>query len=125
MVTSQSLSQQYRTVVSHGGLELFADVSREKGGEGNGFRPHDLLCAALASCLNINLRMILAQRELEYDGVRVEVDLDRSEESKSIFCCELTIDGGLAQDIKDEIIAQALHCPVYKTLSKAVEVRRS
>ena len=46
MIRSSSLDVPYRTAFTNGSHAAVADVPREKGGDGQGFGPHELLEAA-------------------------------------------------------------------------------
>lgn len=59
----------------------------DKGGGNQGFRPHELLEAALATCMNIHLRMYAANHGIELGEVTTKVTLDRSSLSGS--CLQL------------------------------------
>lgn len=50
MIETESRSEPYATRFSDGVQEALADTTADKGGGGAGFRPHDLLEAALATC---------------------------------------------------------------------------
>lgn len=121
MLSSKSISQNYKTELSDGNNVIFSDVDVSKGGEGDGVRPHDYLCAALASCLNIYTRMILDNEGCSYSNVTVNVDLDRSSENKSVFKYEIDITGDINESQRTRIISKARNCPVRKTLSKSIE----
>ncbi len=118
MVTSTSEKAPYRTTVTDGTSFLSADTTVEHGGQGGAFRPHDLLCAALASCLNMTVRMILERRGLAYETVRVQVDLDRSDPIAPVFRYDMEITGDIDPRIKQEILRKAANCPVHKTLAQ-------
>ena len=60
MVTTLSESHSYLTVFSNGKHTANADTTFDKGGSNLGFRPHELLEAALATCMNMHLRMYAA-----------------------------------------------------------------
>jgi hypothetical protein len=57
MVRAESAGPPYLTSFTNGVHRGSADNAADKGGQGNGFRPHELLEAALASCMNMWLRM--------------------------------------------------------------------
>jgi putative redox protein len=59
---------------SNGQHHTAADNTPEKGGQGAGFRPHELLEAALASCTNIRLRMYADNYRIHLVGVRTTVE---------------------------------------------------
>jgi len=58
MIQASSQPERYRTAFTNGGQTALADTTADKGGGGAGFRPHELLEAALASC---PVRKTLAQ----------------------------------------------------------------
>lgn len=125
VITATSDKTPYHTTITDGVSNLYADISSEKGGQGDGFRPHNLLCAALASCLDITVRMLLERRQLAYETVQVRVDLDRSDPEQTVFLYEVDIIGDIAPQIKQEIIRKAANCPVHKTLSKPLSFQPS
>jgi len=59
MIKSISSEIAYHCTLSNGKMKLESDAPVFKGGLGNGFRPHELLEAALTSCINISIRMIV------------------------------------------------------------------
>jgi Predicted redox protein, regulator of disulfide bond formation len=121
MIISESKNENYCTEISNQTTVVFSDVTEEKGGGGQYFRPHDLLCAGYASCLNITVRMVLDSKNIEYEKVIVKIDLDRSCEHKTRFLYDIDILGNIPDDIKQQIIKIASNCPVRKTLSKEIE----
>ena len=124
MIISESKKENYCTEISNQTTVIFSDVTEEKGGCGQFFRPHDLLCAGFASCLNIIVRMVLDRKGLEYEKVIVKIELDRSCENKTRFLYDIDIVSNMPYDIKQEIIDIASNCPVRKTLSKEIEFAR-
>ena len=121
MIISESKKENYCTEISNENSFIFSDVTEEKGGKGQYLRPHDLLCAAFASCLNITTRMILDRKNIKYEKVIVKVDLDRSDENKTKFIYDIDIIGDISNETKQLIIKMVRNCPVRKTLSKEIE----
>jgi putative redox protein len=120
MITAQSGEDKYFTQLSNGTAMIYADTTGDKGGSGNYFRPHDLLCAGLSSCLNITVRMILERMALKYEKVITNVDLNRQENSTT-FLYHIDIVGDIDDATKDRIIAEVSNCPVRKTLSQKID----
>jgi putative redox protein len=54
MIRTKSTNTAFHCVLTNDKLKLDSDAPIFKGGPGNGFRPHELLEAALASCIRIN-----------------------------------------------------------------------
>src|SRR5450631_2549370 len=123
MVISKSEHFAYLTDLWNGTGVISADVTEEKGGSGKYFRPHDLLEAAYASCLNITIRMVLVSLKLPYEAVTVMVELDRKDEAKTVFTSDIEIVGAIDGETKRRVLQLALNCPVKKTLSKPLEFR--
>lgn len=121
MIISESKKENYSVEISNQNTVIISDVTEEKGGCGQYFRPHDLLCAGFASCLNITVRMVLDSRNIKYEKVVVQIDLDRSCEGKTKFLYDVNILGDISDDIKQQVIDTACNCPVRRTLSKEIE----
>jgi putative redox protein len=86
MITGTSESPRYCTRFSDGRHEAIADVPLDKGGSGSGFRPHELLEAALATCVNMNVRMFAENHRIPLERVTTKVQLDRSVADETTFC---------------------------------------
>lgn len=124
MVFAESKKEHYLTQLANGSAVVIADVKKDDGGSGEHFGPHDFLCAAYATCLNITIRMVLDRMSLKYDKVITEVELDRSHEDKTIFLYHADIIGDIDDETKEAVIAKSLRCPVKKTLSKDIDFQR-
>lgn len=101
--------------------EMLVDEPLDKGGEDMGPAPGDYLCAALASCKAITLRMYAGRKKWNVEQIKVKVDLVKDKEMPegvNTFLCELSFIGDLDEEqIKRlEVIANACH--IQKLLSK-------
>ncbi|CAG7635977.1 OsmC family protein [Paenibacillus allorhizosphaerae] len=123
MVISKNGNENYTTEIFNGTETICSDVTKEKGGSGQHFRPHDLIEAGFASCLNITTRMVLDSMNLGYEDVTVQVDLDRSSDARTIFNYRIDIAGELDEETKRVVVNKVMNCPVKKTLSKPLEFR--
>jgi putative redox protein len=85
VIRATSDSPRYRTTFSDGKREGVADITADKGGGGSGFRPHCLLEAALATCVNMTVRMYADNHGIPLAGVITRVSLDRSALTKPRF----------------------------------------
>ena len=121
MIISESKKENYCTKISTENTVVFSDVTEEKGGNGQYLRPHDLICAGFASCLNITTRMVLDRKNIKYEKVIVNVDLDRSDENKTKSLYDVDVIGDISNETKQHIIKMVRNCPVRKTLSKEIE----
>lgn len=119
MIAANNTSSSTRTLVSSDGYSLPADTTPPKGA-GEGFRPHELLEAALASCTAITLRLVAEERGIPLRYVNVKIDLDRTNPEKSIFRAQIEFDDLVTEADRKTLIAAARLCPVRKTLSKSI-----
>jgi putative redox protein len=120
MICATSESRRYRTRFSDGRHEAFSDATADKGGEHSGFRPHDLLEAALASCVNMAVRMYADNHGIPLRGVTTNVSLDRTRPDEVVFQYEVGLDGELTPEQQDRLLHAASACPVRRTLSKRI-----
>ena len=118
MITALSESHPYLTVFSNGKQTANADTTIDKGGGNQGFRPHELLEAALATCMNMHLRMYAANHAIELGEVSTKVSLDRSSPSEAVFNYSIELSGQLDDEQRRKLLEIAETCPVRRTLSK-------
>ena len=123
MIRSSSLDVPYQTAFTNGAHDGVADVPVEKGGAGNGFGPHELLEAALATCLTMTAQMYAAKHDLPLRAVRCEVHLDRSQPDAVALDYTLALDGPLTDEQSARLREAASRCPVARTLSGTVVLR--
>ena len=120
MVVASSESSPYLTVISNGTVVSRADTTRDKGGHESGFRPHELLEAAFAACMNIHLRMYSDNHGLRLESVRTTASLDRSEPPKAVFKYSIELTGELTNDQRNKLLQIAETCPVHNTLLREI-----
>ncbi len=85
MIHAHSQPAKYLVHFTDGDQVATADTTLEKGGASRGFRPHALLEAALASCMNMTLRMAADQHAIPLSNVSVTVSLKRTNPSAPLF----------------------------------------
>lgn len=120
MISSTSESPHYRTRFSDGTHDGIADTTADKGGSHSGFRPHDLLEAALATCVNMAVRVYADNHGIPLAGVTTRVKLDRNVPDETVFQYEVELDGDLTPEQKHRLSLAANACPVRRTLSKTI-----
>ncbi|MBK6542738.1 MAG: OsmC family protein [Flavobacteriales bacterium] len=115
----------YRTQVSLRGHTLVADEPLDKGGQDEGPRPHELLCASLASCTLITVRMYADRKGWALRSLSVEVELDRTALQASIdtrIRMRLRAEGDLDDSQRARLVQIAQLCPVHKTLQHPIHI---
>lgn len=125
MIEAKSEKPNYGTRFSDGTHEAVADTTADKGGSGSGFRPHDLLEAALACCINMSIRMYADNHGIPLAGVTTRVKLDRNVPEEATFRYELDFQGDLSIEQKERLAMAARGCPVSQTLSRTIRIEHS
>jgi putative redox protein len=120
MIRANSELTRYRTRFSDGEHQGTSDTTADKGGAHSGFRPHDLLEAALATCVNMTVRMYADHHGIPLAGVTTNVILDRTRPDEVVFRYEVGLDGDLTAEQQDSLLHAASACPVRRTLSKRI-----
>jgi putative redox protein len=116
---------QYTSSIAINQFDLVVDEPVEKGGEDMGPAPGDYLCAALASCKAITLRMYAQRKKWDIEEIKVVVNLFRNlavTPAKNIFSVELFFKGALdpGQISRLEVIAGS--CPIHRMLMQSNEI---
>lgn len=118
MITTESGSTAYSTRITSGLHQTTADTVKEFGGGGAGFRPHEFLEAALASCLNIWIRMKATEHGIELSGVSTTVKLSKDNPSEANFEYAIRLEGPVTKAQEDLLLSAADVCPVRQTLGR-------
>lgn len=123
MIEAESRRTPFAVLFSNGAETVRVDATPEKGGAGEGFRPHELLEAALASCMNMSLQMYAQSHSVPLARVTTQVWLDRSGKGKTVFRYNLELKGPLSNDQRRQLLQVAEACPVRDTLSRDVSFK--
>jgi putative redox protein len=117
MVKTTNTSIDFHCLLTNGAISTDCDAPVSKGGLGNGFRPHELLEAALATCINISIRMIAKQKNIRLDKVETQVEIEKTVDS-TIFKYKINLDENLNDQQKNILLNVIDSCAVKQTLSK-------
>jgi putative redox protein len=120
MITAASNPTNYTTVFTDGTHTSISDTTLNNGGAGQGFRPHDLLEAAIATCINIAVRTCATREGMPLSGVVTRVSLDRSEPDEAVFHHEVELQGELTEEQRRRLLRVANACPVRRTLMRTI-----
>lgn len=116
MIRTTSEFPDYKTQFTNGKDIAFADTTADKGGSEAGFRPHELLEAALACCINISLRRCARENSIALRSVTTTVDLDRSRPDESCFEYSVELSGNLSDAERKLLLDKTGFCAVRQTL---------
>lgn len=115
MISCSAGDDRWKCSFTNGRFETDADT-QSRDGAGNGFRPHELLEAALATCLNMTVRMVAVEADIDVGEVTTVVDV-RRESDKTTFAYAIDIDE-VTDHERQTIKAGVATCPVHETLTK-------
>ena len=118
MIKSTSERASYQTSFTNGQDVSMADTTSDKGGSGGGFRPDELLEAALAISMNITLRIFAEKHSIPLTSVSTTVKLDQTYPGVAIFNYSLDLTGSLSENDRQLLAEAARSCPVLQVLSK-------
>jgi putative redox protein len=100
---------------------LNADEPFERGGQDAGPTPSEMLCAALAACTAITLRMYAQRKEWALRETQVDVDL-RTEGAERTMLRRLRLEGELDSAQRARLADIAERTPVTLTLKQGVRI---
>lgn len=111
----------YTTALMAGHHPLTSDEGPALGGKDTGAAPHELLCAALAACTAITLRMYAERKTWSLRAAHVDV-LYRLEGEKRTITRRLRLDGELDETQRARLADIAERTPVTLTLKQGVAI---
>ena len=123
MIHTKSQAAKFLVQFTNGEQFSMADTTLDKGGGNAGFRPHELLEAALASCMNMSLRMYAEKHFLPLSGVSVSVLLNRANPDEPSFEYSIDFQGPLSEAEKSQLVSALENCPVRNTLSRPLQFK--
>jgi putative redox protein len=117
----------------HGGLQTFvtagpstivADVSVAQGGLDLGPDPHELVCAGLAACTSMTLRLYANRKNWDISAMHVEVfhHFDADQAVHDRFERVISIEGDLNDEQRERLFEIAEKCPIHKLLTSGARV---
>jgi len=110
------------------GYAFSIGASKSIGGDESGFRPMQLLLAAMASCAGIDVVNILKKSREPFESLEIEVEGDRKEGTPSPFKtirARFIVHGkglNLAKAEKAVKLAVEKYCSVVSSLDPAIKV---
>lgn len=115
--------QKYATLIRARQHQLTADEPVDLNGTDTGFTPNELLCASLAGCTAITLRMFADRKEWPLESIKVSVTLQETEDrSKNTFERTVKLSGTLTEEQLQRLLQVANACPVHKLLNGQISV---
>ncbi len=120
MITATCEMPPYRTPFTDGTRTAIADTSSVSGAKGDGFRPHDLLEAALATCVNMTVRIYAESHGIPLRSVTTRVMLARHPD-ETVFRYDLD---DFTPEQREKLIYASNACPVKRSLALPIRFER-
>ena len=116
-----------------GAHALRSDEPVALGGTDLGPTPYGLLCAALAACTSMTLRLYAKQKGWPLDAVQVTVRHEKIYAKDCAECetkegrldrlqREIALTGALDEAQRQRLLAMADRCPVHRTLTSEIRI---
>jgi putative redox protein len=107
-----------------GELDFIADEPVSVGGLASGPGPFDLVCAGLAACTTMTLRLYAQRKGIPLVRARAKVTHARTKAASPAdhFRRTLTLEGPLTAEHRARLLAIAERCPVDLALARGSEV---
>ena len=118
MIATHSREPRYLVQFTNGTYHADADVLPVKGGQGAGFGPHELVEAALATCINMWIRMQADKLGIPVGPIAVSVTLQRDHPEEAVYDYSIELPKELSEDQRATLLQAADNCPVRRTLLK-------
>lgn len=115
----KSDSGLYRQTIRIHQHTVFADVTKDLGGDDSAPDPHDYYDAALAACKAITVMMYAKRKQLPLDYIDIVITRDNSREAQGTYVLnvQLTLLGKLSDEQKAQLAAIADKCPIHKLMT--------
>lgn len=124
MIKTSSGEERFLVRASNGRFAVQADALPAQGSRSEGFRPHELLEAALATSLNMSIRKLADRHGIPLRFATTRVELDRDQAGETAFRYRIDLHGELSAAERSLLLAAAEACPVRQTLSKKLVFRQ-
>lgn len=109
----------YRQTIRINQHTVFADVTKDLGGDDSAPDPHDLYDAALAACKAITVMMYAKRKQIPLEYIDILIERDNSRETQGTYVLNVTLSllGQLTDEQKSQLAAIADKCPIHKLMT--------
>ncbi len=117
-------TDDYRTTITSGSHEFFADEPGDLGGKDTAPGPHQLLLASLGACKAITARMYAQRKGWDLREVRLDLAHSRpaGREDPELIDISISFVGELTDDQRQRLKEIAGRCPVQRTITGGLTV---
>ena len=129
---------KFQNSVQAGRHRLFADEPESVGGLDSGPSPYDFLSVALGACTSMTLRLYAQHKKLDIGRIGVDVSHAKIHARDCDECTDeeregsgridrfervISVEGDIADDLRDKLLEIADKCPVHRTLEAGAKVK--
>ncbi|AMD00934.1 OsmC family protein [Halomonas chromatireducens] len=120
-IVSERNSLLRQRVELDGFEDIFVDVPKAFGGEGNAPDPHDYFDLSLGACKAITAQMYAKRKKWPLEGVSVTVNRDDSEEPKGTYRLEVVMTfHGIDDPEQRARLEEISHkCPIHRLMTSS------
>ncbi|MCS7072873.1 MAG: OsmC family protein [Bacteroidia bacterium] len=106
------------------GSEIITDAPKDNAGEGLYFSPTDLLATSLVTCMITTMAIVAKKNQLPDIEAHGTVEKIMANDPRRVgkLVVEIVVTSPVAESDKRILERAALHCPVVKSLSSAIEI---
>lgn len=122
MITASMHPRPYQTVATNERHALIVDTLRADRGGQIGFKPLELLEAALATCTNLTVRIASEQLAIPVHDIVTTVETDTRIPGTTRFLMNITLGGDLSEAQHQQLLKSARLCPISKLLSSQISI---
>ena len=122
MIIASMHPRRYQTIVASETNAIVVDTSKDGIGGHTGFKPQELLEAALASCANLTLRVVAEKLGIPVAVLTTTVELDSSKPGKPEFTVQIALEGDMDDAQRQQLLKSVRLCPVSKIFASPISV---
>jgi len=110
------------------GFEVPLGANPAVGGDGNGFRPLELMAISLAGCTAMDVISILQKKRQDVTGFEVKVQTELADEHPRVFTTAVIEYHVLGHGIDEKAVIRSIelsatrYCPAHGMLAKAFPI---
>ncbi|HEY4144381.1 alpha/beta fold hydrolase [Pinirhizobacter sp.] len=115
----------FQLAMRAGGIRFLADEPVSVGGLGSGPTPYDLVCAGLAACTTMTVRLYARKKGLPITHIRTAVGhvKDIVQPRPDLFSRTVCFEGDITDEQRARVMEIADRCPVDITLSSGARIQ--
>jgi putative redox protein len=122
MIIASMHTRRYQTVVANDMNAIVVDTNKYGCGGQTGFKPQELLEAALAACANLTLRVVAEKQGIPVAGLTTTVALDSSNPGVTQFAVKIAMEGDMDDARRQQLLKSVRLCPVSKIFASPISV---